>query len=253
VDVPPPSMSACRIYDPGDDVLGGFTSIDGTIEFFNRVNAILDPGFTVLDIGAGRGSWYYLDKCEYRKRLRTIRGKVTEYICADIDEVVMGNPTSDRNVVIRNNHVPLDDQSVDIIISDFVLEHIVDVGSFKQEISRLLKPGGYFCARTPHALHYVSVAARLIRNTRHAKLLAFVQPTRHTEDVFPTAYKLNSLHQVRKIFFDWENHTYLYTSEPRYFFGSRLFYRLCSILHAVAPRALTGNLFIFLRKTAISK
>jgi ubiquinone/menaquinone biosynthesis C-methylase UbiE len=246
-------MNERRIYDPGDDVLGGFTSVDGTIEFFNRVNAILDPGFTVLDIGAGRGSWYYLDKCEYRKKLRTIRGKVKEYICADVDAVVMGNPTSDKNVVIRGNHVPLEDQSVDIIISDFVLEHIVDVASFKHEIFRLLKPGGYFCARTPHSMHYVSLAARLIRNTRHAKLLSFVQPTRHTEDVFPTAYKLNTLRQVRKIFFDWENYTYLYTSEPRYFFGSRLFYRLCAVLHAVAPRALTGNLFIFLRKSAASR
>ena len=240
-------MTATKDYDPGEAMLGGFTSSDGTIEFFNRINAILKPDFTVLDIGAGRGSWYHLETSEYRKKLRTIKGKVKEYVCADIDEVVLTNPTSDKNLMIRDNRVPLEDESVDIIISDYVLEHVIDVAGFMNEISRLLRPGGYFCARTPHGMHYVSVFARLVRNTRHASALRFIQPTRRPEDVFPTAYRLNSLRQVRAVFHDWENFSYLHCSEPRYFFGSRTIYRIFLFLHALAPKALTGNVFVFLR------
>jgi SAM-dependent methyltransferase len=241
-----------KIYDPDDDMLGGFTSTDGTIEFFNRVNAILKPEFTVLDIGAGRGSWSFLDKCEYRNKLRTIRGKVREYICADIDEVVLSNPTSDRNLLIQDNRVPLSNESVDVILADNVLEHIVDVRSFRSEISRLLKPGGYFCARTPHGLHYVSLFARLIRNERHAVLLRHIQPTRQPEDVFPTSYRLNTLRKARRLFPGWASYSYIHVAEPRYFFGSSTIYRVVARLYAVLPRVFIGNLFVFLEKRSPS-
>jgi SAM-dependent methyltransferase len=241
------SMRGGGRYEPGDEMLGGFTSSDGTIEFFTRVNAILEPHFTVLDFGAGRGSWYFTEY-GYKHRLHTIKGKVANFICADIDEAVLTNPTSDRNIVMLGDRVPLEDHSVDVIVSDFVLEHIRDVRGFEQEISRLLKPGGYFCARTPHALHYVSLCARLIRNARHVSVLRVIQPMRDAADVFPTAYRLNTLHKIHAVFRDWSDYSYLHSSEPRYFFGSRRIYRLFVILHAVLPKAFTGNVFVFLRK-----
>jgi ubiquinone/menaquinone biosynthesis C-methylase UbiE len=241
-------MNKSAMYDPDNDFLGGFTSSDGTIEFFARVNALLKPSFTVLDLGAGRGAWFYLDQCEYRKSLRTIKGRVREFICADVDEAVLANPTSDKNILIKDHRIPLEDASVDLILCDYVLEHVIDVNSFRDEISRVLKPNGCFCARTPHRLHYVSFCARIIRNSRHAKFLALVQPTRQPEDVFPTVYQLNSLRQIRRVFSGWANYSYLFSSEPRYFLGRRFVYRLLKFLHDYAPKALTGNLFIFLRK-----
>jgi SAM-dependent methyltransferase len=242
------TIAGRRSFDPGDAMLGGFTSRDGTIEFFNRVNAILEPHFTVLDFGAGRGSWYFLEY-GYKNRLHSIKGKVANFICADIDEAVLSNPTSDRNIVMSGERVPLEDHSVDVIVADFVLEHIIDVQRFEQEISRLLKPGGYFCARTPHALHYVALFARLIRNTRHVSVLRMIQPARRAEDVFPTAYRLNTLRKVHTVFRNWTDYSYLHSSEPRYFFGSRRIYQLFELLHAILPKALTGNVFVFLRKS----
>jgi SAM-dependent methyltransferase len=241
-----PTLAVRNAFDPGDHMLGGFTSTDGTIEFYNRINAVLEPHFTVLDYGAGRGGWYS-EEHGYKRNLRTIKGKVARYICADIDEVVLTNPSSDENLLIRGNRVPLDDQSVDLIVCDFVLEHIVDVPAFKTEISRLLKPGGYFCARTPHSMHYVSLFARLIRNARHPKALRLIQPTRRSEDVFPTFYRLNSLRRVMATFRGWQNYSYLHSSEPRYFFGSRSVYRIFAVLHAVLPKPLSGTVFVFLR------
>jgi SAM-dependent methyltransferase len=240
-------MVARNNYDPGERKVGGFTSNDGTIEFFNRINALLESDFTVLDVGAGRGSWYHVDGCEYRRKLRTIKGKVKEYICADIDEAVLANPTSDKNLIIKNERVPLADRSVDLIVSDYVLEHVIDVASFKREITRLLKPGGYFCARTPHGMHYVSVFARLIRNSEHTKVLRHIQPKRDACDIFPTAYKVNSLRKVQKLFPDWTNYSYVHASEPQYFFGSHSLYRLFVLLHAFLPKSVKGNVFIFLR------
>ncbi len=45
---------------------GGFTDIDGTVVFFNRVNSLIDSSSVVLDVGCGRGS-YSEDSVPLRK------------------------------------------------------------------------------------------------------------------------------------------------------------------------------------------
>jgi SAM-dependent methyltransferase len=240
------------MYDPRLEVMGGFTPIDGSVEFFGRINALLRPDFRVLDLGAGRGAWFFEEATEYKKQLRGIKGKVAEYIGADVDRVVLTNPTTDRNLLMENNVVPVPDASIDLIISDFVVEHIVDVNAFKNEIDRMLKPGGVFCARTPHKATYFSIMARMVKNANHTRWLRKVQPTRKQEDVFPTAYRLNTLRAVREVFPDWTNFTYLYTAEPAYFFGNKLLYKVMSFVHRIAPPSFTGCLFIFLQKNGPS-
>jgi hypothetical protein len=34
---------------------GGFSRIDSTIQFYERINSLVDPDFVLLDFGAGRG------------------------------------------------------------------------------------------------------------------------------------------------------------------------------------------------------
>jgi len=235
-------------YDPADAMLGGFTSQDGTVQFYSRVNAILQPGFRVLDLGAGRGSWYYTEKSEFKRKLREFRGKVTEYIGADVDTAVLGNPTTDRNVLIKDGLFPIGDGEVDVVVCDWVLEHIVDVDAFRTEVHRVLKQGGFFCARTPHSLNYVSLFARLVKNSSHVRWLRWIQPKRKAEDAFPTAYRCNTLKAVGRCFKGWQNYTYIYTAEPSYYFGREWVFRLMNIVHRLAPRTLTGCLFVFLRR-----
>lgn len=235
-------------YDPSDDMLGRFSPLDGTVEFYGRICAAVEPHFVVLDLGVGRGAWYFEDQCQYHRRLRDIRGKVSEYIGADIDRAVLSNPTTSRNVLLERHTIPLDRESVDLILCDYVLEHIIDVQRFRDEVARVLKQGGLFCARTPHALNYVSLAARMIKNVKHARPLRLAQPNRKSEDVFPTAYRCNTLSSVSRIFAGWKNYSYLYVAEPQYYFGSKLAYHAFALIHKFAPKALVGNLFVFLRK-----
>ena len=139
---------------------------------------------------------------------------------------------------------------VDVIVSEYVLEHIDDVAAFVRETDRVLKPGGYFFARTPHKYHYVSMAARWVRNAHHVAFLSRAQPHRKAEDVFPTTYRLNTMADIRKHFGSYEDFSYLYASEPTYFFGSRLGYRLFSILHAMIPDVFVSNIYVVVRKPA---
>ena len=235
-----------RSYDPRDEMLASFMPLDGSIEFYSRINALLQPTFTVLDVGAGRGAWYFDDTSSYRRSLRSIKGKVAEYIGADVDEAVLTNQATDRNLIVTNGAIPLPNASVDLMICDFVLEHVVEIDAFKNEVARVLKPGGFFCARTPHKASYFSVMARLVKNANHIQWLRKVQPRKKEEDTFPTAYRCNTLTAVNKVFRGWKNYTYIYSAVPGYFFGKKSIFRVMSILHRLAPPSLTGCLFIFL-------
>jgi SAM-dependent methyltransferase len=52
---------------------------------------------------------------------------------------------------MRDEHVPLGAQSVDLVLSIEVLEHVADVGLATQEIGRVLRPGGVALLTTPCA------------------------------------------------------------------------------------------------------
>lgn len=236
------------LFDPAARMLGAYLPYDGGIEFFGRVATVLRPTDVVVDLGAGRGAWYYEDHSEPRRRLRDFKSMVARVIGLDVDPVVMSNPTTTENAVIRDDRLPLDDASVDVIVSEYVLEHIQKVPVFVAEIDRVLKPGGYFFARTPHKYHYVSVAARWVRNASHAAFLSRAQPHRKAEDVFPTAYRLNTMADIRRHFARYEDYSYLYASEPSYYFGSRLGYRLFSLLHALLPAVFVSNIYVVMRK-----
>lgn len=224
--------------------------LDGTIEFFGRVQSLLRPTDIVIDLGAGRGAWYYNDKCAGRRRLRDIRSTASRVVALDVDPVVLTNPTATDNAVIVDGCFPVEDNFADAIVADYVLEHVIDTGQFIREIDRVLKPGGFFFARTPHKLQYISLIARCVANRNHADVLSRAQPTRRPEDVFPTAYKLNTLSAIRDLFEGYEDHSYLYASEPAYYFGKQSIYRLLAAAHRFLPSVFVSNIFVFLKKPA---
>ena len=117
--------------------MDNYHELDGTVEFYGRINAILKKNHHVLDIGAGRGSWYYMDKSFYRRNIRDIKSKVKHLIGADVDKVVLENPTTHKNIIISNNKIPLDDNTIDVIIADWVLEHVENPQEFCLEINNI--------------------------------------------------------------------------------------------------------------------
>lgn len=231
--------------------IGGYSARDGTLEFYGRIKALLHAQMRVIDFGAGRGAWFDDDESQYRREVRLMRGSVAEVIGCDVDEAVLTNKAVDRALVIRPGApLPFDDAGIDIVVADYVFEHIADPEWMAQEFARILKPGGWICARTPTKYNYVSMFARLFSNLHHARILRVAQPGRKPEDVFPTVYRLNTRRSLGKLFAatEFQDHSYVYCFEPQYFFGSRVAYRLFQFAHWLLPGALHGNLFIFIRK-----
>lgn len=237
-------------FDAGSTKIGGFTTQDGTIDFYLRVKSLIKHDSIVLDLGAGRASWHEDDPSSTRKSIRLLKGHVKKLIAADIDDIVLVNMASDEQVLIRSDgKLNIPPNSIDVIVADYVLEHIEDVENFYKQVNQCLKKNGWFCARTPHKFNYVALFASIIRNKFHSKVLKYVQPSRKVQDVFPTRYKLNTLKDVSSVFAGWENKSFLYPSEPSYFFGKKPIYRLLLLIHYLLPLIFYGNIFVFVRKT----
>lgn len=236
------------MFIPGENLLSHYHQLDGTIEFYGRINSLLKNTDNVLDLGAGRGSWYLTDKCSYRKELRNIKDKVKYLVGADIDEAVLKNSTTHENIIIKLEKIPLDNNSMNLIMADWVLEHVQDPIKFYSEINRVLMPGGVFCARTPHKYKYISLLTSLFKNKYHSKVLKLIQPERAELDIFPTAFKLNTQRIIKKTFYNYENFSYLYTSHPSYFANNKLLFNLLSCFHKLLPAFMVSEIFVFLKK-----
>lgn len=236
-------------YSPDSRYLGNYAPHDGTVEFYQRIHALTNPTFTALNLGAGRGAWSEIDTSEVRRTLQDIRPNVSHYIGADIDPVVLKNPTTNHNVMITDGSIPLEDRSVDLIIADWVLEHVSNPAQFSHEVDRILKPGGFFCARTPHILSYWALGGRLVANARHVSFLKHLQPGRHEVDIFPTCYRMNTLGAIRSSFNGYRSYSYLYVVNPAYFFGNKFLYGLLEFTHnRLLPRPLSSCIMAFMQK-----
>lgn len=230
---------------------GGFTRVDGTIEFYGRINALLNPSMTVLNFGAGRGAPLFDDRSPYRGALTQLRGKVRSVIGVDIDPAVSTNPDLDRWFLVgRDGNIPLENSSIDLIFSDFVFEHVEHPTICAAELHRILKPGGWLCARTPNKWNYVSIIARIVPNRLHQQILARVQPEREEADVFPTYHRMNDVRTIRRLFPPalFENASYVHNPEPAYLPRTVAFWRIGLFIARLLPESFSGTLMIFLRK-----
>jgi SAM-dependent methyltransferase len=231
--------------------VGGFSRFDGTIQFYQQVNSILHSDAVVLDYGAGRGAGHVEDAVPFRRQLVRIQGKVRKVIGADIDPVVVTNPAIDEAIVLDDlGRLPLEDQSVDIILSDHTFEHLKDPASVAREFDRILVPGGWICARTPNRFGYIAVLNRIIPEGLRRRTVGLAQPERKEQDIFPAFYRLNSPGALRSHFdpaqYDHFSHTW--NSEPTYHFSSSIFYSLFIFAHAISPPALKTMHHVFMRK-----
>lgn len=143
-----------------------------------RINSAAD----CLDYGAGRGN----------VRQMNFRGIAKFVAGIDPDDAVLQNPHLDEAKLLdlTTNTIPYEDNRFDVVFSDNVLEHVANPEAVFREISRVLKPGGVFLAKTPNKWHYIPLIATLTPTSFHR----FYNKLRGREqhDTFPTVYKANS-------------------------------------------------------------
>lgn len=227
---------------------GGFADIDQVTVFYTRVRALMDPSFTVLDIGCGRGKQAD-DPIPTRRRLKTLKDACERLIGIDLDPAAGENPCIDEFRMMQPHEAwPLEDASIDLALSDYVLEHVDDPRLFFSECRRVIRPGGLLCMRTTNVLSYYGLASLLTPNIAHAAIIGrvYTKP-RQTADVFPTRYRCNTLGAVRGMLerHGFEHCVYGYQSDPAHFGFSRILYAFGVLHQRMAPAAIKPAIFAF--------
>ena len=229
---------------------GGYSDIDQLVVFYTRVRSLLEPSFTVLDIGCGRGK--HAQERTARSSLKILNDHCKTVIGIDVNPAARDNPFVDQfHLIGANSRWPLPDASVDLAVSDYVLEHVENPDLFFSECHRVIRPGGYLCMRTTNALSYFGVAARVIPDGLHPAIVqqAYVNP-RKEEDVFPTVYRCNTVHAVRRALdrHGFQHCVYGYQSDPAHFGFSRALYFLGVVHQRLAPRRIRTAIFVFAQR-----
>jgi SAM-dependent methyltransferase len=245
-----PGETLARLYP--EATAGGFSRYDGFVEFYSRVNALLTPESSVLDFGAGRGEWTDGRIPPYSRHLRAFHERVAEVVGVDVDEAVLRHPAlAEAKVVRPGDPIPYGDARFDVVVADYVLEHVseADAPGVAGEILRVLKPGGWLAARTPNKWGVIGVGARTVPNHLHTTVLRRLQPGRKAEDVFPVEYHMNTRRDLRRLFPE-PHHLVVYghSSEPTYFGQSLPLWRAAQLLDRVTPPRLAPTLMVFVQK-----
>jgi SAM-dependent methyltransferase len=141
----------------------------------------IKTNYNILEIGAGSGRILEMN----------FKGKCKKVFGVDIDKRVLENDLIDEAYLGLADSMPyFEDNFFDLIYCNNVLEHVELPHLFYKEISRVLKSGGIFMAKTPNKYHYVPIIASITPIGFHK----FYNKLRGREydDTFPTFYRANS-------------------------------------------------------------
>ena len=99
---------------------------------------------TVVDFGCGDMPY------------RSLVGNTENYIGLDVDEAQKYGFSSEGVLYYDGKDIPLDDESVDLVYSVQVFQHIKELDYSIAEINRILKNRGELCFTVPmcHPIHY---------------------------------------------------------------------------------------------------
>jgi SAM-dependent methyltransferase len=204
----------------------GYSEVDGTAQFYRRVGHVVQDGFTVLDLGAGRGATL-AQLPEPVQRLALFAPHRVRRIGVDVDPAVKDNPYLHESHLLDlqapQYRLPLPADAADLVLADWVIEHLEDPVAVFADVYRVLKPGGTFAFRTINRRHYVAVGARVLESRAIRRLSGFflhqLQQDRREDDVFPKFYRCNTpgaIADVARATGAWTAEVHFIEAEPSY-------------------------------------
>lgn len=159
---------------------------DSMILLRDLVAEEIPSGGSALDLGCGHGN-FILDE---------LKGHFTQTVGLDVDEQVAAHNTSVEKVLYGNaDQIPLPDESINTVLSLWVMEHVENPDLVFGEIARVLKPGGHYAFVTPNAQALI-VQLRTLVPYKLARKLVRKLYGRAEEDTFQIQYRANTMHDL---------------------------------------------------------
>lgn len=164
--------------------------------YFERIEQHLLPGMNWLDVGCGRKLVYHWlpDAEELEAKLKA---KPARLVGIDPDLAALRDNVSLTDLLLAGAEaLPFADDSFELVTSNMVFEHIAHPLPVLRELNRVMCPGARLIIFTPNVWDFVSIAARIIPNRLHPRLVSWFEG-RNAADVYPTQFKFNHPPEIR--------------------------------------------------------
>lgn len=163
--------------------------VDGTTEFHQLCAEFIPVGERVLELGPG--------PTNATSAFLASRGTV---IGVDISNEVFGNKCLSEARIYDGERIPFHDDSFAACVSNYVLEHVANPREHFREVSRVLRPGGVYCFRTPNLWHYVTLGSKILPHRLHLHLANRLRGLpKEAHEPYPTHYAANTRRRIRKL------------------------------------------------------
>jgi len=139
------------------------------------------PDQVVVDVGAGK-------TCPFAQYRRPEQRTKIVGVDMSAKEMQENQDLDEKHVADITGGLPLADESVDLIVSRSVLEHLNDVEGFVAASKRALKEGGFFIHLFPARYAPFAVIRRLLPDPIARRLLFTFHPRTESICGFPAFY-----------------------------------------------------------------
>lgn len=139
--------------------------------YTDHVKASISDGMTILDIGGGK-SCSFASSRKFFDRIKIIALDVSQEELDynhDVDEKIVFD-------IASGGRVPIDDNTMDMVTSSSVLEHLKNLDNVVKEVSRIIKPGGKFISVFPCKFALFAIINQMLPNWLARKILFSIMP-----------------------------------------------------------------------------
>lgn len=162
--------------------------VGGTQLFHDVCARNVSGGHRILEIGAGPAN----PTTAFLATLGAVTG-------LDVSREVLDNSYCQESHVYDGTRFPFRDESFDLCVSNYVLEHVADPLTHFAEAFRVLAPGGAYCFRTPNRWHYITLASSILPHSMHLRLANRLRGLEGAHDPWPTVYRANRYRRLTEL------------------------------------------------------